>query len=160
MSPKVLTVSIVLFAEIFFSGSGQETASRPIVLQAIPPIYPVIAASTMTEGKVIVEVKIGERGQALSATVIEGPNLLRKIAEIAAMRWLFAKEAGAENAPRVARIIFDFKMMPENASENDLQPIFKPPYEIEVRGVKPKLVSTPIIDPPVTKNKKYKKKEK
>jgi hypothetical protein len=60
---------------------------------------------------------------------------------------------------RMTRIIFDFKMMPENTLEHDLQPIFKPPYEVEIRGVKPKLITTPSIDPSSIKSGKYKKKE-
>jgi hypothetical protein len=157
MPPKTLTGIVILFAMFSLGVLGQETASHPIVSQAIPPIYPAIAALTMVEGKVIVEVRIDERGQTLSATAVEGPNLLRRIAEVAAMRWLFTKETNAENILRAARIIFDFKMMPENTSEHDLQPIFKPPYEVEVRGVKPKLIATPIIDPPSIKNRKYKR---
>lgn len=124
--------------------------SEPQVVQAVAPSYPVNATVVRASGTVIVEVQVDARGAVTSTRIIESHKLLDKAAESGARRWVFAA-ADDEKGSRVARLSFTFKLMPSDASADDLLPVFMPPYQVEVRRAVPVVVDSPNIDPPLRK---------
>jgi TonB family protein len=153
---KIFAVSTVLLGMPITM--WQSSLVHPKVVEAVPPIYPHIAATKKFEGKVIVLVRINHEGVVVSATAIEGNKFLQTVAENAAKKWIFAVATINESSDlRIVQISFDFKIFPKKTSETELQPIFKPPYEIEVRGVPPELIFTPSIDHSPEVNRKSRK---
>jgi hypothetical protein len=86
-------------------------------------------------------------GVVISASVVEGHKLLHAVAESTAKRWVFAEDANS-NGKRMARLTFEFRIMPDKTPSADLQPIFLPPYGVEVKSKIPQLEFTPSVDPP------------
>lgn len=140
---------LLLMAVTIVTGLSQSTLPQPMVLQAVAPIYPVVAASARVSRTMTVEVKINTEGKVTSTRIVEGNRLLDKAAENAARRWIFV--AVNEESVRSARLTFTFKLMPEDAPADELLPIFMPPYHIEVRRAMPKVIDNPNIDPPLSK---------
>ena len=136
------------------TGLSQGSSRQPDVLQAVAPIYPVVAASARVSATVTVEVQIDAEGKVTSSRVIEGHKLLDKAAENAARRWAFA--AGKVDMARTARLTFTFTLMPEDTRADELSPVFIMPYRIEVRSTIPKMVDSPDIDPPLGRRRKKK----
>jgi hypothetical protein len=133
--------SIVAFPNWLQSSEG------PVVVKAFVPVYPVIALGTKATGTVVVEVRINAHGTVTSARAIAGHKLLHAVSEVTAKRWVFAEDSNS-NSERMAHLKFDFKIMPDKTPSAELQPIFMPPYGVEVRSEIPKLILTPSIDPP------------
>jgi hypothetical protein len=125
----------------------------PKVLQAVPPIYPLVALSARASGVVVIEAQIAPNGPVASARTIEGALLLRPISEVTARRWLFA----SASAPglRTVRLKFLFMIVSDETSSSERVPIFKPPYEVEIRDAVPKFVHTPNIDPGPKRKRKH-----
>jgi Gram-negative bacterial TonB protein C-terminal len=128
-------------------GSGQE----PNVVQAVAPIYPLIALSARAMGAVIVEVQIDSKGAATSVRVIEGAATLRPISEFTARRWLFAPSG---TAVRRVQLTFRFTIVPDQTTSAERSPIFRPPYEIEIRDVVPHFKQRVDSDPPMKRKRK------
>lgn len=53
------------------------------------PIYPPVAIATNIQGKVDVQIMIDESGDVVSAKAVDGPPLLRQVAELAALKAKF-----------------------------------------------------------------------
>jgi TonB family protein len=122
----------------------------PSVVQAVVPIYPPLAVSAGESGTVFVEVRINPRGTVTSARSIAGIKLLGKAAEDSARHWVFT--ASSENTDvRVVRLIFTFKIIPENAAPGDFMPLFKPPYQVEARVQAPKVINNPNAGTPISR---------
>ena len=133
-----LRIFLLVFAALAAATiAGAQDESQPKVLQAVPAIYPLVALSEgHAQGAVVVEVSIDSNGTVTAAQAIAGANLLRPISELSARRWLFAPA----NVPaRRCRLTFHFTILPSGASSIERVPIFKPPYEIEIRDAPPRL---------------------
>jgi hypothetical protein len=76
------------------------------------------------------------------------------VSEQSARRWLFSP-ANIEN--RIIRLKFQFKIIPDVRGSSDLLPIFKPPYEVEIRGTPPELKQLRNLDPPMSRRKSRKR---
>jgi hypothetical protein len=107
-------------------------AEQPAVMKAVAPQFPIPNKSSYAVGSVIVEIQIDARGLVTKAKAVQGHPFLYSASEKAAQRWLFAPTS-AESKVRMARLTFVFKMVEDPISEEDLSPIFMPPYQIEVR---------------------------
>jgi TonB family protein len=154
MSLQIFAIGVVALSSFLSIQADQFSDSRPVVKQATPPVYPAIAMSRKAEGRVAVVVEIEDSGLVISAKATEGNKLLYVAAEQAAKRWRFEmvnKDAGL----RVTKLLFTFKICARTVPENERQPVFKPPYEIEVCAVQPELVFTPNIDPPSKRNTRH-----
>jgi TonB family protein len=137
------------------TGLSQGSSQRPVVLQAVAPVYPAVAASARVSATVMVEVQIDAEGKVTSSRVIDGHKLLDKAAENAARRWVFA--ASKDEVAITARLTFTFILMPEGARADELAPVFVLPYRVEVRRTIPKVVDSPNIDPPLSRRQKKKR---
>ena len=113
---------------------------EPSVVRAVAAAYPTVALVARVSGSVIVELKINAKGDVTSADAISGHKLLRKTAEVAARRWVFAPANKMDKA-RKARLTFEFILMPGDASYADLLPVFVPPHRVEVRDMPGRIVA-------------------
>jgi TonB family protein len=108
------------------------------VISAVAPTYPVAIIGGVgpfdLSGEVFVNVDIDEVGDVLSARAPGGHPMLQQLASKAAKRWKFApavKGAGT----RTVRLHFIFRTLPRGTSDEELSPIFMPPYSVEVRRI-------------------------
>lgn len=111
---------------------GQSHDKSVVIMQAVAPVFPPIAVAAAQDGTVVVDVEIDAKGIVKSLQVVEGPKLLHKVVEIAARRWIFS--AIEDKAIlRTVRLSFIFKLVSQETSSEELLPIFRPPYQVEVR---------------------------
>ena len=73
-----------------------ELDRQPIVVEAVPAIYPAVAIAARAEGRVIVEIQIDSNGTVTSAHALEGAPTLRPISEWSALRWRFTPANGSQ----------------------------------------------------------------
>jgi TonB family protein len=136
MKRKLITLTLALILSLLVPrhvfGSFQ-TSELPSVLMAVAPPYPAVAATARLSGTVILEVKINSEGKVTSVNLVEGNPSLGRAAEVFARRWVFSS-ASNFSATRSTRLTFDFKLMPNETPVEEMQPIFMPPYKVEVRG--------------------------
>ena len=129
----------LLFAALLMSAASiatfgfypSQSSEQPVVISAVAPIFPPVAAAARAIGEVVVEVKINQAGEVTSARTQGSHPLLRKACEIAAARWKFAPVEHAASM-RSARLTFVFRMPDKEMPEVEITPVFKPPYRVEV----------------------------
>lgn len=111
----------------------KQTEEQPIVVAAVPPVYPPIAVQAHASGEVIVEVKIDKSGDVSSVRAERGHPLLQGPSFFAARRWKFAP---AKDAPveRTAHLTFVFVPPDKELPENESRVVFYPPYKVQVTG--------------------------
>jgi TonB family protein len=125
-----LLASVVLACLALAQNSKPE---EPRLVTAVAPAYPQLALLSATSGEVIVDVKIGDKGDVLSAVAKEGHKLLRQAAEETARRWQF--DTGG--IQRTVQVVFAFRVMPKGTPAAELTTIFRAPYRVEVRRTIP-----------------------
>jgi TonB family protein len=146
--------ALSLFA-IAVDGKGtQPHYQEPIVVKAMPAIYPRIAAVAAQSGTVIVEVRIKSNGTVAQAKAVEGHELFRVAAEKSARLWVF-NSISEPNVSRTARLTFSFKLVLRTTNPEELLPVFMPPYRVETRGTTPAYVFHKNVDPPNKKPKRF-----
>ena len=144
-----LSVLTIIVSFLFMSPtlSRSQSSEQISVVKAVAPVYPDMLAYENISGTIVVEAKVNSRGEVIASRSLGGDISLSELAEIGARKWIFA----SRDQPPIDRTVlltFVFRIMPKETSADDLTPIFMPPYQIEVREVKPELVQTPNIDPP------------
>ena len=137
MSMRAMAAAIALAGLTSINvAADQPNESRPTVVQAVAPAYPSIAATAGASGTVTIEVHVNADGSVSSLRVVKGVGVLAAAATNSARRWVFGA-AQVQGVMRIVRLTSVFKIMPSDTSKDELQPIFKPPYEIEVRAIVP-----------------------
>ena len=130
-----LLVNLVLIGllgtSVFAVGLHNQTEEQPIVVAAVPPVYPAIAAQAHATGEVVVEVKIDRSGDVSSARAEKGHPLLQGPCVFAARRWKFAsvKDAPAE---RTARLTFVFVLPDKDLTNVESGVVFYPPFKVQI----------------------------
>jgi len=112
-------------------------AQESPVEEAVAPVYPAAALLARASGSVIVTVHVGEHAKVTDASVVEGNALLRPPSLDAARQWRFAPQQAGHDL----KLIFSFRLMPQNTPEAQLSAVFRPPYAVEVRHIDPEPVS-------------------
>lgn len=137
---------IALFAFCSFAFAQTQSIDKttaPAVVKAVAPnAYPVAAVAVKAEGEVKVKVKINKDGNVESTEILSGNPLLKRISEIAAIRWKFVPSS--EEKERFAEISFIYRIV---SDEKDAQTSFNPPYQVIFIYSPLKLVISPSIDP-------------
>lgn len=116
-----------------------QTLERASVISAVAPVFPLPDKGPWVMGSVVVEALINSNGNVVVAHAITGHPFLYRASEEAARRWLFAPSAD-KSKERMTRLTFIFKMMEDDTADQDLSPIFMPPYKIEVRRIVPVMI--------------------
>jgi hypothetical protein len=139
----LLTLLIVcllggLFCFTGWASTNGQASDEPPVVSAVAPTYPMFvrpgAGAFDLSGEIYVQVNIDETGAVSSSRALNGAPLLQQVAEKAAKRWKFASAIKGTDVRR-ARLHFIFRTMPRGTSDEELSPIFTPPYSIEVRRI-------------------------
>jgi hypothetical protein len=139
----LLTLLIVcllggLFCFTGLAAINGEASDEPTVVSAVAPTYPMFvrggAGAFDLSGEIYVGVSIDETGNVSSVRALNGAPLLQQVAEKAAKRWKFASAVEGTGI-RTVRLHFIFRTMPRGASDDELSPIFTPPYSVEVRRI-------------------------
>lgn len=147
---SVSLLSIVLGLVLSITGNlsfQAQSARQPIVIQAAAPVYPFLATFARVSGTVVVEVRIGEKGDVTAVRTIEGHELLRQAAENAARQWVFTPLENQADL-RTGRLVFTFKLLPSDTPPAELMAVFKLPDTVEIKGTVPQVIVSPNIDPP------------
>jgi len=145
MMAMVITLVMALAPATFVAKVPRE--DQPLVVQAVAPAYPPIAATAGAAGTVVIEVRLKADGSVSSARVVNGIGVLAAAATNSARRWTFVG-TDEQNNPRVVRLMFVFRIMPRDTPKDELLPIFMPPYKVEVRATVPKAVDSVNRDSP------------
>ena len=137
----VTVVTAILAAYISLASahagqSGAPSAAHPAVTSAASPWYPPVAKAARATGDVVVEVEIDASGGVSSARAAMGHPLLRKPSEEAASRWKFA--ADSEAGVRRAQLTFSYRQA--GSPEDEVPPVFEPPYKVVVVAAIPRIM--------------------
>jgi outer membrane biosynthesis protein TonB len=108
------------------------------VLEAVAPVYPPFAIAASQEGVVSANVTIGKKGNVTATMISGGSEILKKVADIAARKWVFASGHSTRRS-RTVRLTFVFAIMSSDVPSDVLLPIFRPPYQIEIRAKRPSI---------------------
>lgn len=137
------SLTLLFFLLMFTLLSIQATAQssgQVFVVQAAAPLYPQEAISPKPiMGDVRINVQISPSGVVVSARAIGGHPTLYKVAESAARRWLFSS-TDAQADMRTVQLIFTFRFV-DYKTPDELGPIFKPPFAVEVRAGQPVIIT-------------------
>ncbi|HKO60053.1 MAG TPA: energy transducer TonB [Pyrinomonadaceae bacterium] len=115
---------------------GQGNGDQPEVILAVAPNYFPLALSTHTSGEVIVEVKINSEGVVTAVRAISGKAILIADSKYVARRWKFISTTD-KRSTRTTRLTFVYRLVPKGTPIDQLLPLFKPPYRVEVSHVIP-----------------------
>ena len=118
------------------SSLTSQVEGQPSVVRAVPPIFPLPEGGPNAMGAVVMEVQIAASGQVVEVKAVRGHPALYPVAGKAARRWLFSP-VEEQTKVRTVRLTFMFKFMDEGTPDEDLLPLFEPPYQIEVRRIIP-----------------------
>lgn len=131
---KLLSISFAFFfciAVVALEARPVQSIENPAVVAAAAPVYSTLVFQMKAQGEVIVEVKINSNGDVVTATMVQGHELLRAPCVQAARRWKFQPSEGA--AYRVVKLTFSFRPnYKEKKTEAEDTPVFYPPYRVEV----------------------------
>jgi hypothetical protein len=137
------TVLVCFAIGLYASSCGHVNAQvgedQPVVVLAIVPNYSPLALSTQSSGEVLIEVRIDSKGSVTDARGISGKPILIGVSKYVARRWKFALSDNA--GVRTARLTFVYRLVPKGTPLEDLLPVFKPPYRVEIAHVIPDPVS-------------------
>jgi hypothetical protein len=146
MMIRIFVTSWAVILLVIAVDAAQKSATGPEVIEAVAPVYPLIAIAADVSGTVTIEVRLDADGKVTLARAVAGPKLLRPAAELSARRWVFSRVTEKKKS-RLARLVFNFKLMPKDVSPDELVPIFMPPYQVEVKSTKPEIVHRVDSDP-------------
>lgn len=132
-----ILINIVIIAGLYLCVGNaqkflcQEAESGPSVVSAVIPVYPAVAVATGSQGLVTVVAVVRGDGTVKSVKVRSGPPIFTQLLKLVVSRWKFAPTKGSTT--RSVQLSFIFKLMPAETKSEDLLPIYRPPYEVEVR---------------------------
>jgi outer membrane biosynthesis protein TonB len=130
-------VVLLLMLAVRGSAGAQEPQQQdvPAVTTAVAPNFPLIALHSHTSGETVIEVKINSEGAVTSAEAVSGSQVFVGSSRQIARRWKFAPKD--KSRIRTARLTFVYRLAPRGTPADELLPIFKPPYRVEVTQVLP-----------------------
>ena len=128
-----MRTTMVLTCIVFSWGTSHLCATPPTPLEAVAPNYPLLAVYAEISGTVTIRATVSKAGIVKSAKLAEGHKLLGPPARVAAKKWRF--EPG--NEKREVKLVFVFRVMPEDTPFEERTTRFHSPWRIEVRRVVP-----------------------
>jgi hypothetical protein len=139
--PGLILLGSFLLLSISSTRTTAQSPTQVSVVQAASPHYPpeLIRPRAIT-GDVRVNVEIGPDGAVALARAIGGHPRLIVASETAARRWVFSS-TDARAGLRTVQLSFTFRLV-DYRTPDELGPIFKPPFAVEVRAGYPVVVTT------------------
>jgi TonB family protein len=84
---------------------------QSVVLTKVNPVYPEMARRLRISGRVQVEAEVSNKGDVVHAKAVSGPELLRRAAEDAVMKWKFRPASiNGSNVGSMTSIAVDFSV--------------------------------------------------
>jgi TonB family protein len=124
---KIFVVVVLLFAAANLQTAFCAQKAFPVVLTAVRPPYPALAAAKKISGTVLVDIEVNAEGKISNAEVIDGPELLRDISRIAARSWTFKAPDSGVFTVRLTFIFHDESFVPPKQA-----PDFTSPFQVEI----------------------------
>jgi hypothetical protein len=115
---------------------SQTESVQPTVILAVAPNYFPTALHSHATGEVTITARISADGSVLSTEGVSGNPVLVAGSRQIARRWKFAAAVN-KDAIRTACLTFVYRLVPRDAPADELLPIFKPPYRVEIAHVLP-----------------------
>lgn len=143
-----ITFATTLFISSIAAYQTNPSNNQVTLVEATPPLYPPIAVAVRAEGEVMVEVTINNDGSVNGSKAVAGHILLQKASELAAQRWKFSAIEG-QAITRKATLSFKFVLLPWKVGIEEEQPIFRPPFQVEVRYKPGRIQYNANVDPPM-----------
>jgi hypothetical protein len=135
MVSKVIILLLIITGSYNLVGQVSSKEKEPELIEAFPPIYPVIARVAHVSQTVVIEAEIDKDGKVQTTKIKQGHPLLNMSSEKAAKKWVYSSSKNTE--PRKTTIIFSFLLVSENPDKEDSKAVFIPPNKIEVKGAIP-----------------------
>jgi len=135
MVKRLFGLAMAILGGLPSTGAPAHTTRRlprepPAVLAAAAPVFPGMAFSAGLGGDVTVEAHLDASGAVWYAQA-SGPRLMKDACEVAARRWRFSPDKdGVET--RTVQLTFTFTRLKTTLPEENMTPVFYPPYRVEV----------------------------
>jgi TonB family protein len=126
-----VVLGLMLAGKGLASGQDAKADALPAVTTAVAPNYFPTALHSHASGEVVVAVKIAADGSVTSTESISGNRLLAAGSRNVARRWRFAAIEDKQQI-RTARLTFVYHLVPRGTPSDQLLPMFKPPYRVEI----------------------------
>jgi len=138
---KILTNILIVVGVCICLGieSGalcQQSDSNPSVVEAAIPVYPAVAVLTGAQGRVVVEAVVRDDGTVKSVEICSGPPIFTRLLKSVVSHWKFSPTS-EKGKGRSVQLSFIFKFVSDETKSEDMLPIYRPPYEVEVRAKLP-----------------------
>lgn len=114
---------------------SQLGSHAPAVIVAVAPNYFPTALHSHASGEIVIEIKVDSEGLVSSTEAVSGNPVLAAGSRQVARRWRFAP--ATDKGIRTARLTFVYRLVPKGTPTNELLPVFKPPYRVEIVQVLP-----------------------
>lgn len=130
-----ISVVGILFAMVMFVlvASGQDTDEAVNVRAAVAPFYPPAAMALLEEGRFEIPVKIAPNGDVGEADFKNVSKMFAPALKLIVPKWKFSAAPPNQKKDRTVTLVFVFVIKPQGTNRLDLLPIFRPPYEVEIR---------------------------
>ena len=142
MRVKYFLVALMIIYFFTFLGSVNTKAQArdevANVVEAIAPVYPPFAVAASQEGTIIAGITISSDGRVAATRISGESEILKRVVDIVVRRWRFNTITGSHRL-RTVQVTFIFAIMPAKSPPEDLLPIFRPPYQIEIRAKRPRV---------------------
>lgn len=135
----LLALTVLLPGAVFASESnpcGPFTTDGPAAVTAVAPRFPDIAVQARVSTSLEICVAVGPDGVPLSAVLDPPFRIMQPATEAAALLWRFEPAPHAQEVRHV-RLRFVFRLIDKAAPPAEETSLFRPPYEVEVRHVRP-----------------------
>jgi TonB family protein len=132
----MLIVLVLAFRSPTHAQEASQQVSTPPVTVAVAPNYFPMALNSHASGEVVIEVRVNAEGSVASTEALSGNPVLAAGSRQVARRWKFAP-ATDKKGIRTARLTFVYHLVPKDTPLDELLPVFRPPYRVEIVHVLP-----------------------
>jgi len=140
---RISVIGILSVMVLFVSvAGGQDTDETVKVRTAVAPFYPPAAMALLEEGRFEIPVKIKPNGDVADADFKSVSKWFAPALKLIVPKWRFSAASPDQKADRTVTLVFVFVIKPNGTNRLELLPIFRPPFEVEIRDMPP-LVETP-----------------
>lgn len=130
------------FVGVFTSlAYAQQKQDSVCVTEAVAPVFPPTIVALNQQGTFNVMVQINKDGVVKSVDAGRVPKTLKPVLELVASRWRF--NSSEDDKYRNVTLSFVFTLVPTATLSEDLLPVFRPPYQIEVKARRPSIEGYP-----------------
>ncbi len=127
----LLVVLVFGFVSAVKGQRSKTDSNQPAVIVAVAPNYFPTALHSHASGEVTITVTISANGSVLSTEGVSGNPVLVAGSMQIAKRWKFSATED-KNSVRTACLTFVYRLVPRDSPVDELLPVFKPPYRVEI----------------------------